>query len=165
MKRVLENKIRYISWCQVFTKEAALRESQVLRRFLEKYLLLQQLQMLVAAGTIKAINQSSEVARQLKSDPECQPKADRSRKQKAFYFHKSVSIFEALAGSTLIPKWSNLLSHQQTQRRSHRTAHGYDCHGSYCFFLILGSCFSLCDLLPNMYPHVVLHYQKEINIF
>lgn len=104
MKRVLENKIRYISWCQVFTKEAALRESQVLRRFLEKYLLLQQLQMLVAAGTIKAINQSSEVARQLKSDPECQPKADRSRKQKAFYFRKSVSIFEALAGSTLIPK-------------------------------------------------------------
>lgn len=94
MRRFPEIKIRYISWCQVFTKgEAALKESQVLRRFREKNLLLQQLQMLVAAGKIEAINQSSEVARQLKRDPDCRPKH-----QKAFYFGKFDSIFESFAG-------------------------------------------------------------------
>lgn len=97
-------------------------ECQVLTRLWEKYLLLQQLQMLVAAGTIEAINQSSEVARQPKSEPECLPTA--SLKSRKLFI--SVSSSQSLAGSTLILKWSNLLSHHLRQKPTHRTAHGCD---------------------------------------
>lgn len=41
--------------------------------------------MLVAARTIEAINQSREVARQLKSESECQPKAS-TNGRKLFIF-------------------------------------------------------------------------------
>lgn len=49
--------------------------------------------MLVAAGTTEAINQSSEVARQLKSDPEFWPKAS-SNSRKLFIF---VSLSQSLS--------------------------------------------------------------------